>query len=79
MRKAILTTRPLWTLLLMVAASTGGRVENVEYWKQYGYTRLHNSLTREVSKKQVKLNNSHHLLFVYLPCDAISTADPIRV
>lgn len=64
MRKAILTTRPVWILLLMVAAVTGGRVENVEYWKQYGDSRLHKTLTREVSRIQLKLNNSYRLLFV---------------
>lgn len=64
MRKAILTRRPVWVLLLMVAAVTGGRVENVEYWKQYGESRLQKTLTREVSRKQVNLNNSYRLLFI---------------
>lgn len=47
MRKVILSRRPVWILLLLVAAVTGGRVENVKYWKQYGDSRLHKALTRE--------------------------------
>jgi hypothetical protein len=51
MRMATLSTRPVWILVLMVAAVTGGRMESVRHWKQYGEARLHEALTREVCRK----------------------------
>jgi hypothetical protein len=64
MRKVILTRLPVWILFLVVAVVTGGRVENVRYWEQYGHSRLHKALTHEVSRKQLKLNNPYRLLFI---------------
>jgi hypothetical protein len=78
MRKVILTGRAVWILLLVVAAVTGNRVENVKYWKRYGESRLHKALNREVGRKQLKLNNSYRLLFIYLLYDAISASQLIR-
>jgi hypothetical protein len=59
MWKAILTTRPVWILLLMAAAVTGGpgtrNAESVKYWKQYGESRLHKTLSREVHKEMTEI------------------------
>jgi hypothetical protein len=52
MRKTTLTRRPLWILALLVAAVTGGPVEDVKYWMQYGDTRLHKALTHKVNGKR---------------------------
>jgi hypothetical protein len=66
MSKAILTTHPVWILLLVVAAVTGGHgsVESAKHWRQYGESRLHKALSREVRREWQKLNNWLCLLFI---------------
>jgi hypothetical protein len=48
MKKTVSTTRALGILVLLVAAITGSREEDVSHWVQYGEHRLQKALTREV-------------------------------
>lgn len=70
MRKKHITRRLLWILVQLVAAVTGGPVEDVGHWTEYGETRLRKALTREVNGNQMKLSNSCGL-FIQLLYDDI--------
>jgi hypothetical protein len=59
MRKTIFTRLLLWILVQLVAAVTGGPVEEVKHWTEYGETRLRKALTHEVNRNQLKLSNSY--------------------
>jgi hypothetical protein len=63
MGKTILTRCLLWILVQLLAAVKGGPVEDVKHWTEYGDSRLHNALIRQVNIKHMKLSNLYFYLF----------------